>query len=66
MHRKQITAYSGRGTQPKSSRTPTVAELAKRMSELLRLRDQVERTERGRHPAATASKRGVARPTLPK
>jgi len=64
MQRKQSTAYSGRGRQPKPSRVPTVAELAKRMSELLRLRREVERAERGLSATASRLQERVSRARL--
>jgi hypothetical protein len=61
MRQKQIAA-SSRGAQSKPPRIPTVAELAKRMSELMRLRDQVERAERA--DDQPAARRGRSAPAL--
>jgi hypothetical protein len=61
MRRKRITV-SSRGVQPKPSRLPTVAELAKRMSELMRLRDKVERAERADNAPAASRRRPAPTP----
>lgn len=66
MRRNRKGAYSSGGTQPKSSRIPTIAELVNRMSELLYLRDRVERAERNVRPAITRSKSSASRPNSAK
>ena len=55
MRRKRSNAYPNRSVRPQSPHIPTVAELAMRMSELLQLRDKVQRAERGNHQATSAS-----------
>ena len=68
MRRKRSNAYPSRSVRRQSPRIPTVAELAMRMSELLQLKDRVERAERGNHLAGSASrsKRGTSASPLAK
>jgi hypothetical protein len=56
MRQKRSNAYPSHSARPRSSRILTVAELAMRMSELLQLRDKVERAERGIRQAGSGSK----------
>jgi hypothetical protein len=61
MRKDRDADWLSTGTRSKAMRIPTVAELAKRMSELLHLRDRVEKAERSGRPTATPSRRSFER-----
>jgi hypothetical protein len=62
MRRDRGSDYRSSGTQSDAQHIPPVAELAKRMSELIRLRDRVKKAERSIRLTAASSRRGACGP----